>query len=193
MSKKISTVDFGAPEEFGAHLFIVTIPPSKMMNVEILEYYGLKGGEGGLPYEEVRVILSRQIWSAISETARLDFNGRLKKEKMLTSRWKSGTNKIDRLLGKELCVLAWAVENASIEQIPGICSKWAALRPEERWWLFSATAAEGGLAEDGQSGWRKALYYALSSDVDPNKPRKPRRRPTEHSESLSLFAWGGVK
>lgn len=192
MSEKLVTVDFGAPEEFGAHLFIVNIPPSKIGNVEIQEYYGLKGGEGGLPYEEVRVILPRPIWSGIAEAARLDFNGRLKKQKMLTSRWKTGTNKIDRLLGKELCILAWAAEKAKIDQLPGICSKWAALRPEERWWLFSATAAEGGLAECGHAGWRKALYHALSCEESSSKPLKRLRRPKEESESPSLFTWGGI-
>jgi hypothetical protein len=192
MSKKFVTVDFGAPEEFGAHLFKVIIPLSKTGNVEIQEYYGFKGGEGGLPYEEVRVLLPRPIWSGIAEAARLDFNGRLKNKKMLTSRWKSGINKVDRLLGKELCVLAWAAEKANIDQLPGICSKWAALRPEERWWLFSATAAEGGLAEYGHLGWRKALYYALSCEVDLNKPRKPCRRLVEDPENVSLFTWGGI-
>jgi hypothetical protein len=83
---------------------------------------------------------------------------------MLTSRWKSGVNKVDRLLGKELCVLAWAVEKANITQLPLICNKWAALRPEERWWLFSSVAAEGGLAEGSHVGWRKALYHALSGE-----------------------------
>ncbi len=85
-----------------------------MGEVEILEYYGLQGGEGGLPYEEMRVTLPRAIWPGIAEAARLDFNGRLKDKKMLTSRWKSGVNKVDRLLGKELCVLAWAAEKQTL-------------------------------------------------------------------------------
>ena len=78
---------------------------------------------------------------------------------MLTGRWHTGTNLVDRLLGKELCVLAWAAETANDEQIPVICSKWAALRPEERWWLFSMTVAEAGLPEDTQRGWRRALFH----------------------------------
>jgi hypothetical protein len=43
-----------------------------------------------------------------------------------------------------------------------ITSKWAALRPEERWWLFSMTVAECGLPQDRERGWRRALYFALS-------------------------------
>ena len=71
------------------------------------------------------------------------------------------------MLGKELCVLAWAAETANDEQLPVICSKWAALRPEERWWLFAMTVAEAGLPEDTQRGWRRALFLALSDGEKP--------------------------
>ena len=82
------------------------------------------------------------------------------------------------LLGKELCVLAWAAETANDELIPVICNKWAALRPEERWWLFAMTVAEAGLPEDTQRGWRRALFHALSDGEKPAPGRK-RRRPVE--------------
>ena len=146
----------------------------------------MKGGEGGLPYEEVRVILNRKALSAIAETARKNFNDRLKKKKLLTSRWTTGINKVDRLLGKELCILAWAAENADEDKYPVVGSKWSALRPEERWWLFSMTVSEAGLAEDGDRGWRKALMYALSDGKTGEKSVK-RRRPVQEELTLSLF------
>jgi hypothetical protein len=93
------------------------------------------------------------VWSAIADTARGAFNDRLKTAKLPTARWHVGTNLVDRLLGKELCVLAWTAETANADQLPIITSKWAALRPEERWWLFSMTVAEAGLPEDTQRGW----------------------------------------
>ena len=62
--------------------------------------------------------------------------------------------------------------------IPVICSKWAALRPEERWWLFSQTVAEAGLPDDTERGWRRALLYSLSDGEKPAPGRK-RRRPVE--------------
>jgi hypothetical protein len=94
---------------------------------------------------------------------------------------------VERILGKELCVLAWAAETANADQIPVICSKWAALRPEERWWLFAMTVAEAGLPEDTQRGWRRALFHALSEGEKPSAHRK-RRRPAETDLcSLSLF------
>jgi Protein of unknown function (DUF3780) len=176
--RKPATVDFGAPDKFGAHLFRVEIPASRNDSVVIVEDYGYRGQERGIPREEARVVLKRTVWSAIADIARQEFNGRLKAAKILTGRWHTGTNLVDRLLGKELCVLAWAAETASPEQLPIICSKWAALRPEERWWLFSMTVAEAGLPEDSQRGWRRALFLALS-DGEKAAARKRRARPVE--------------
>lgn len=187
MSGQPKTVDFGAPTHFGAHLFRVEIPASRDQSVVIVEDYGYRGQEGGIPRDEQRVALKRPVWSGIADIARREFNDRLKVAKVLTGRWHTGTNLVDRLLGKELCVLAWAAETANDEQIPVICSKWAALRPEERWWLFAMTVAESGMPDDTQRGWRRALFHALSDGEKP-PPERKRRRPTErHQFSLPLF------
>lgn len=178
---------FGAAA-FGAHIFRVEIPAAAKGDITIVEDYGLKGGENGVPPRETRLVLPRRFWSAIAETARKDFAARLKAKKLASPRWTTGDNKVDRMLGKELCVLAWAAEHAnSVDECKAIAAKWAALKPEERWWLFSQTAAEAGLADDKDVGWRKALYYALSSGKAENK--KPRSiRPTEDTPTtLQLF------
>lgn len=186
MSESIKTIDFGAPDKHGAHLFQIEIPAARNEHVRILEDYGYRGLEGGIPKGEERVILARSAWSGIAEIARREFNDRLKAAKINQGRWHTGTNLVDRLLGKELCVLAWAAETANDEQIPVICSKWAALRPEERWWLFSMTVAEAGLPEDTQRGWRRALFLALSDGEKQLTHRK--RRPIESDAySLPLF------
>ena len=148
MSEKPTTIDFGAPDDVWRASVSRRDPGGRTEPVVIVEDYGYRGQEGGIPRDEERVVLKRPIWSAIADIARREFNDRLKAAKVLTGRWHTGTNLVDRLLGKELCVLAWAAETANEEQIPVICSKWAALRPEERWWLFSMTVAEAGLPED---------------------------------------------
>lgn len=187
MTDKSKTIDFGAPDDFGVHLFRVEIPASRDQSVVIVEDYGYRGEEGGIPRDEERVVLNRPKWSGIADIARREFNDRLKAAKVLTGRWHTGTNLVDRLLGKELCVLAWAAETATSEQIPVICNKWAALRPEERWWLFAMTVAESGLIDDTQRGWRRALFHALSDGEKPAAGRK-RRRPVERDLfSLPLF------
>jgi hypothetical protein len=188
MSEKLQFVDFGAPDKFGSHLFRVEIPAVRTEPVRIVEDFGYRGLEGGIPRDEDRAILTRAVWSGIADIARREFNDRLKAAKITTGRWHTGTNLVDRLLGKELCVLAWAADPANADQLPVICSKWAALRPEERWWLFSMTVAEAGLPEDGHRGWRRALFLALSDGEKPPAGRK-RRRPVESDLfSLPLFS-----
>lgn len=184
--EKVKTIDFGAPDRFGAHVFRVEIPAGRGGEVRIVEQYGYRGGENGIPVEEERVRLPRPTWAGIAEAARRDFNERLKARGVTGGRWKSGTTVVDRLLGKELCLLAWAAEGASEEEAPVVCTRWAALRPEERWWLFAMTAAEAGLPEDGERGWRKALRAALN-DGEAQEPRKRRLRPVEELPTLPLF------
>ena len=187
MSPKPRTVDFGAPAEFGSHVFLVEIPASRQQQVVLCEDYGYRGLEDGAPRDEQRVVLERPVWSGISNIARLEFNARLKAAGVLTGRWHTGTNRVDRLLGKELCVLAWAAETAEAEQLPVICAKWAALRPEERWWLFAMTVAEAGLPQDSGRGWRRALFFALSDGEKPaDRPPRPRRL-QEEAFTLPLY------
>jgi hypothetical protein len=187
MSDRPATVDFGAPEAFGSHVFRVTIPAARNESVTIVEDYGYRGLDAGTPRDEERVILPRAVWSGIADIARREFNDRLKVAKIPTGRWHTGANLVEWVLGKELCVLAWAAETANAEQLPVICSKWAALRPEERWWLFAMTVAEAGLPQDTKRGWRRALFFALSDGEKPTgRVRRPRPANEKQSE-LPLF------
>jgi len=185
MSATPTTVDFGAPETFGAHVFRVTIPAVRNQHVMIIEDYGYQGQVAGIPRGEQRVVLTRPTWSGIADTARREFNDRLKAAKLSAGRWHTGENLVDRLLGKELCVLAWAAETANPAQVRIICSKWAALRPEERWWLFAMTVAEAGLPIDTSRGWRRALFHALSDGEKPAAGKCP--RPVERTVTMPLF------
>ncbi|MFZ0254878.1 MAG: DUF3780 domain-containing protein [Gammaproteobacteria bacterium] len=132
MNRRFETIDFGAPKAFGSHVFRVEIRALRTASVAIVEDYGYRREAPGIPSEVQRVVLRRPVWYAIADIARREFNDRLKAAKVLTGRWHTGTNLVDRLLGKELCVLAWAAETANSAQLPIICSKWEALRPEER-------------------------------------------------------------
>jgi hypothetical protein len=178
---------FGAAA-FGGHIFRVEIPAAAKGDITIIEDYGLKGGENGVPPRETRVVLPRRYWSAVAETARKDFVARLKAKNLASPRWTTGDNKVDRMLGKELCVMAWAAEHAtSVDECKAIAAKWAALKPEERWWLFSKTVAEAGLPEDRDAGWRKALYYALSSGKAETKVPRSIRPAEDGPITLQLF------
>ena len=161
-----STIDFGAPPEFGRHHFYVEIPVSVHEDVRIYEYFGFDGDESRRETVECRLRLARECWTKIRDDARRDFNTRLKNKNMSTGSWRTGKIKLDRFLGKELCVLGWAAEHATPEECQIIAQKWLALRPEERWWLYSKTAAEAGFEDQTQRGWRKALYCALSDGTN---------------------------
>jgi hypothetical protein len=67
-------------------------------------------------------------------------------------------------LGKELCILCWAVESALLGDIPNALLNWEALSPEERWWLFTMAVATTGQALKKEIGWRKALRFALADN-----------------------------
>src|SRR5947209_10545356 len=158
------TIGFGCPNELDPHHFIVEIPAGRTANVVITEYYGIKAGIHGNPEIAERCYLSRQAWTAISEDVKREFNQRLKEKRLPTSRWSVGENKVERLLGKELLVLAWAVEQADISVIPNAIRNWIGLKPEERWWLYTMTAAATGGPDDAGIGWRKALQHALTEN-----------------------------
>jgi hypothetical protein len=173
------TLGFGVPATSDPHHFLVRIPRGNAAAVLISEHLGMSGD--GLRQQVIdRVLLERPRWTAIRAEVQRAFNARLKAHKLATATWKTGDTKVDRLLGKELCVLAWAVERLDPEKIGIAVRNWLALRPEERWWLFGMTAIASGGLQDGDSGWRVALRYALG-DVAQNELLRARtlRRPSD--------------
>lgn len=190
------TEDFGAPSEFGSHHFYVEIPATPKSPVKIYEDFGFDVDETRREIEECRLILSRELWTKIRDDARRDFNTRLKSKKESTGSWSVGRVKLDKFLGKELCVLGWAAEYATPEECSIICQKWLALRPEERWWLYTRTASEAGLAEQTDRGWRKALYCALSDGtnvrLEPKKVKKTKQEDSKVKEEQATFDLFGL-
>lgn len=185
------TVDFGAPAEFGMHHFYVEIPAASRDAVHIYEDFGFDSDETRRETVECRLVLARELWNKIRDDARQDFNTRLKTKKQSRGKWKTGKVKLDRFLGRELCVLGWAAELASPEECLIIVQKWLALRPEERWWLYSKTASEAGQDNQSQRGWRKALYCALSDGknirLQPKKKPQSKKKSFDTPQMVSLF------
>ena len=191
MSEK-KTIGFGVPNEMDPHHFTVEIPAARTEPVVITEHFGLRGGSNGLPDSVVRCRLPRAAWSGIAEEAKRVLNERLKEKKLSSSRWSSGTNKVERLLGRELCVLAWGVELAAKELVPNAVRNWVALRPDERWWLFSMAASMTGGEDDGDIGWRKAIRIALTEnptgeEVAASRAKKSAAKPKDERPPLPLF------
>lgn len=192
---KQETVGFGCPKTVDPHHFAVELPPGRMAPVVIAEIYGIKAGINGLPEIAERCHLPRPVWTLIAEDVKREFNERLRSKKMATSRWTTGVNQVERLLGKELLVLAWAVERADPETVPNAIRNWIGLRPEERWWLYTVTAAASGGSNHADVGWRKALRFALTenplaelSHIAP--PRRSRLGATSAANSAQQTLFG---
>ncbi len=168
----MTALGFGFQPEESEHHFVVTIPGQRRAEVLIAEHIlAVKQGYAppslgmGLQDARLRVVLARVKWDAIADAVRVEFNRRLKKHGLPTGRWKRGDNPLARLLGKELTLLAWAVEDADPALIPAAVRNWLGLAPEERWWLFTMTNAATGHALHGRGkGWRKAVRFALTEN-----------------------------
>lgn len=120
---------------------------------------------------QVRSRLDRQKWNAIAEVVRAELNARLKKDGKRPGRWMTGYNTVSRTLGKELTLLAWAIEDADPALIPTAVANWQGLTPEERWWLYTMTAAAtGGYVSGRGRGWRKAVRFALTENPVTGRP-----------------------
>lgn len=173
MSGRRKSVGFGfIPEESGHH-FLVTIPAARSEKVLISEHFTWEESQElrnlsfalGNEDDKMRVILPRGKWQAIAGEVQAVFNQRLKRNNLSVGRWKTGQNLVSRLLGKELVLLAWAIEDADPALIPVAIKNWLGLAPEERWWLFTMTNAATGHAIYGRDkGWRKAVRFALTEN-----------------------------
>ena len=184
------TLGFGVPATSDPHHFKVTIPRNNSAPVQISEYLGLQATSDEHSVID-RVLLDRPRWTAIRSEVQRAFNARLNGHGLKPSAWKVGDNLVDRLLGKELCVLTWAVECMEPEKIPVAVRNWLALRPEERWWLFGMTAMSTGGINDSDRGWRLALRHALGDVAQSEllQPMARRQRAKDESERpiLDLF------
>lgn len=157
---------FDVADIYREHAFLVQIPRSATGVIHVHEVFGgppKPEDREWRPETVLRAELSRARWDAISAELRLELNRRLKALGRKGGRWSVGDNPVQRLLGKELLVLAWAIEleDVSDEELHVALRNWLGLKPEERWWLYTMTAAATGQAHQTGQGWRGALRQAL--------------------------------
>ncbi len=162
MSARIKAVGFGCPDTTDPHHFKVRIPRATSEPVLIIEDFGLSGGRNGRPDEIARCRLQRNVWTQVREPLKRALNDRLRQQHIPQGTWTAGETRVERLLGKELCLFAWAIEHADAVTVTTAIRNWLALSPEERWWLFAMVANTAGDADDVEIGWRKAVRIALT-------------------------------
>lgn len=138
------------------------------------------------PDAGLRLGLRRDLWDAIAPALADEFNRRLRAMGLPTGRWlPTGATYVARVLGKELLVLGWAIEEEEAGKAPTAVANWLALLPEERWWLHTMAATTSTSAGD-RRGWRRALRFAL---CDTTAPPTGKRRPAAPSAGLGpLFS-----
>jgi hypothetical protein len=163
---------FGFDPQESTHHFLVMIPRAATGKIEISEHFtwDAESGSGEVSYAsrldgQIRVLLARPKWDGIADEVRAQFNQRLRRAGRKPGSWRVGANLVRRDLGKELVLLAWAIEDADPALIPTALANWNGLVPEERWWLYTQTAAATGHGvTDRGRGWRKAVRYALTEN-----------------------------
>jgi len=205
---------FGFDPAESPYHFAVVRGRSAESPVRVEERFGFgDSSESGSVRDPLRKVeLDAYRWSRIEASVRAEFNRRLHARGQRTASWESHETLLAPYLGKELTLLAWAVEGADPTVIPNVIANWRGLAPEERWWLFTTVNATSGHPEHGRDrGWRKAIRIALAenpsvaatpgtmdlTEAAVNQPRadgtsqKRRRRTSVHPEptdQLTLLA-----
>ncbi|MDI6716471.1 MAG: DUF3780 domain-containing protein [Actinomycetota bacterium] len=167
MAVKRQAFGFGFVPAESEHHFLVNIPRSNDGKVIIYERFKWQENVEiqtiDYTIDRPKVELGKHKWKLIEDSLKCEFNGRLKKEKLPIGKWHTGQVPVQRLFGKEMVLLAWAIEDCDPSVIPTAIKNWLGLSPEERWWLFTMTnAATGGLKD--KRGWRKAVRFALTEN-----------------------------
>ncbi len=163
-------IGFGFVPSRSQHHFTVTLDAKSAYISEHLHYDDAEPRRElslalGREDDKLRAVLPIFKWQSIAEPVREVFNERLKVAEMPPGRWSKSQTLLSPLLGKELTLLAWAIEDADPGLIRPAIANWKGLAPEERWWLYTMTNAATGHALQGRNkGWRKAVRFALTEN-----------------------------
>ncbi len=148
------------------HHFLVCIPRTKREEVVVYERFHWDDAEtqtSDMKDTNIKVKVSYEKWDAIRSVVEKEFNRRLSINKITIGKFKIGNVPVERLNGKELVLLLWAIEDSDPALIPTAIKNWIGLSAEERWWLFTmANASTGYYAK--KRGWRIAIRYALTDN-----------------------------
>lgn len=172
--RKRQFIGFGFDPRESAHHFAVIFPERAEDPVtieELFEWNDKLDADAARP-SLVKVRLDRYRWGRIAEAARGQFNKKIRSNGHRSVSWKTDQpNILHPHFGKELTLLAWAVEDMDESLIPNVIANWTGLEPEERWWLYTTVNATFTRAEMGKDrGWRKAIKIAFSENPIPEIP-----------------------
>jgi hypothetical protein len=190
---------FDCADIYLEHAYLVRLTRGKDAKVLVEEVFGRApepNERTWAPETITRCELPRNIWNIVADEIRAEFNRRLKQAGKPAGRFGTEDTAVQRLLGKEMLVLLWAIEqhDVSQEETAVAVRNWLGLKPEERWWLYTMTAAATGYAHQVSLGWRRALRDALCFgtrkdafllSAAPWPASLPPRENTEHAAARS--------
>jgi hypothetical protein len=172
--KKRQFIGYGFDPGESSHHFNVVIPSKEEYSVTIEERFDWneEAMVDAPKAPAVKVRLDRYRWERIGEAARDQFNKRIRAGGHRSVSWNiDQPNILAPHFGKELTLLAWAVEDMDESLIPNVIANWTGLEPEERWWLYTTVNATFTKADIGKDrGWRKAIRIAFSENPVPEMP-----------------------
>lgn len=186
--RKRQFVGFGFDPGESSHHFAVMIPEKEDAQVAIEERFAWNDVTEAVAAAKspvVKAYLDRYRWGRIAEVVRGQFNKKIRSDGHRSVSWKTDQpNILPPHFGKELTLLAWAVEEMDESLIPNVIANWTGLEPEERWWLYTTVNATFTKAEVGKDrGWRKAIKIAFSENPVPEMPGE---RFVEEPEPIKL-------
>ena len=165
------------PDE-ARHGFLIDVPKGAGGNDMVcisehrgndLDHTGVRESVATSPGDpSLRVLIDRARWLALAPGFWEEANRRLRANGLPPAKFQKNPAKpipVHPSLGKELCILCWAVEEATTDDIPNALHNWEALAPEERWWLYTMVVATTGQAMQKGIGWRKALRAAIADNM----------------------------
>lgn len=159
-----NTIGFGFDPGQSPHHFAVTQDATGAVILTERLAWGEAEGEEGQAAPTQKALLDGYRWERIASEAARVFNQRLRQDELKTATWARETLLAPHF-GKELTLLAWAVEDADPTVIPMMIANWAGLAPEERWWLYTTINATSGHSQHGRDrGWRKAVKIAFAEN-----------------------------
>lgn len=192
MSKDDIQHGFGVSNAIAPHRFLVRIPKDRGSAVEILEDFGAAGMDSGLGII-CRVRIPRANWRAVADEAKAYLNRRLREKGLKSASFHTGDTPVERLLGRELTVLGWAIEAISPEEAAASVTKWASYRAEELWWLFNQIDRDAGEFDDARTGWRRGVAHIFAPAQAPALEKRKKRRSADgsphHDHGADLFSY----
>ena len=165
MAKK-TALGFGYQPQESQHHFLVIIPAGSQQRIAVYERFAWDDDDiqiTDITEKNLKVTIDKHKWEGIKTAVTENFNTRLKDRNTVIGKFKIGQVPVERLFGKELVLLLWAIEDSDPKLIPVAIKNWSGLSREERWWLFTMTNAVTGHADD-KRGWRKAVRFALTEN-----------------------------